>query len=233
MPRTFPWVRISCAGWERTTGHQPVFCPSAEFEEAANRFFARPNESMSGWEPAVNAQKRITHAIDSILRTDKTDGSIAIVSTAPSAPCCFAASLTTRSVESGTNRPTVAEITLHSLSKRGVSFMAGDRSMCSRLGNPADAERSGTPSFYPRDMGSARLHPSSCERRGRSISAVNHERSERRSSARPAGDDRDVRRVFNPLFPDSISPESGCNPYSKRSLQRRGCHQCGRWLERR
>ncbi len=56
------------------------FLPSAEFEEAANRFFARPNESMSGWEPAVNAQKRITHVIDSILRTDKTDGSIAIVS---------------------------------------------------------------------------------------------------------------------------------------------------------
>jgi broad specificity phosphatase PhoE len=56
------------------------FLPPAEFEEAANRFFARPNESVSGWEPAVSAQKRITNAVDWIVRTDRTAGAIAIVS---------------------------------------------------------------------------------------------------------------------------------------------------------
>jgi broad specificity phosphatase PhoE len=56
------------------------FLPSAEFEEAANRFFAQPNESVSGWEPAVAAQKRITNAVDWIIRTDRTAGAIAIVS---------------------------------------------------------------------------------------------------------------------------------------------------------
>jgi broad specificity phosphatase PhoE len=56
------------------------FLPPAVFEEAANRFFARPGESVSGWETAVNAQKRITNVVDSIVRTDRTTGAIAIVS---------------------------------------------------------------------------------------------------------------------------------------------------------
>ena len=41
---------------------------------------ARPSESVLGWEPAVRAQKRITNVVDSIIRTDRTAGAIAIVS---------------------------------------------------------------------------------------------------------------------------------------------------------
>jgi broad specificity phosphatase PhoE len=56
------------------------FLPPAEFEEVANQFFARPRESVLGWEPAVNAQRPICGAVDSIVSADRTAGSIAIVS---------------------------------------------------------------------------------------------------------------------------------------------------------
>ena len=56
------------------------FLPPVGFEEAASQFFARPSESVLGWEPAVRAQKRITNVVDSIIRTDRTAGAIAIVS---------------------------------------------------------------------------------------------------------------------------------------------------------
>jgi broad specificity phosphatase PhoE len=56
------------------------FLPPAEFEEAANQFFARPGESVLGWETAVMAQKRITGTVDRIIRMDRGAGAIAIVS---------------------------------------------------------------------------------------------------------------------------------------------------------
>jgi len=56
------------------------FLPPAEFEDVANQFFARPRESVLGWEPAVNAQKRISDAVGSIISADRTAGTIAIVS---------------------------------------------------------------------------------------------------------------------------------------------------------
>ena len=56
------------------------FLPPSEFEEVANQFFARPRESVLGWEPAVNAQRRISDAVDSIINADRTAGAIAIVS---------------------------------------------------------------------------------------------------------------------------------------------------------
>lgn len=56
------------------------FLAPSEFEEVANQFFARPRESVLGWEPAVNAQRRISDAVDSIINADRTAGAIAIVS---------------------------------------------------------------------------------------------------------------------------------------------------------
>ena len=43
------------------------FLPPAEFESAADLFFAHPDESFRGWERAVDAQARIVRAVTRIL----------------------------------------------------------------------------------------------------------------------------------------------------------------------
>jgi broad specificity phosphatase PhoE len=39
------------------------FLPPAEFEAVADAFFAAPQESVRGWEPAAVAQRRVRHAV--------------------------------------------------------------------------------------------------------------------------------------------------------------------------
>jgi len=56
------------------------FLPPDEFEKVADQFFARPEESVRGWETAAAAQLRICSAVESIAATDTTTGTIAIVS---------------------------------------------------------------------------------------------------------------------------------------------------------
>lgn len=64
-----------------TTG----FLPPAEFERVADAFFARPAQSVRGWETAAAAQARIVGAVQHLavrerLRNPGGDGSIAILS---------------------------------------------------------------------------------------------------------------------------------------------------------
>jgi broad specificity phosphatase PhoE len=59
-----------------TTG----FLPPEEFELVANEFFANPYRSVRGWERAIDAQTRIVQAISRIADTDRTSGSMAIIS---------------------------------------------------------------------------------------------------------------------------------------------------------
>ena len=50
------------------------FVPPDEFERVADAFFARPQESVRGWETAAAAQTRITGALaDLLTRDDPTD----------------------------------------------------------------------------------------------------------------------------------------------------------------
>lgn len=51
-----------------------------EFWQVVNEFFARPHESIRGWERAIDAQARIVEAVGRIAREDRTTGSIVIVS---------------------------------------------------------------------------------------------------------------------------------------------------------
>ena len=44
------------------------FLPPPEFEAMADAFFARPDESVRGWERAHDAQRRVSTAIDRILQ---------------------------------------------------------------------------------------------------------------------------------------------------------------------
>ncbi len=55
------------------------YLPRVEFEALADAFFARPNESVRGWERAVDAQARIVGAVDAVLRA-AGGGDVAIVS---------------------------------------------------------------------------------------------------------------------------------------------------------
>jgi broad specificity phosphatase PhoE len=56
------------------------YLPKAEFEAVADEFFARPEESVRGWERAADAQRRIVDAVEHIISMAATEGDIAIVS---------------------------------------------------------------------------------------------------------------------------------------------------------
>ena len=43
------------------------YVPAERFEQLADAFFARPDESVEGWEPAAVAQARIVHAVETAL----------------------------------------------------------------------------------------------------------------------------------------------------------------------
>jgi len=45
------------------------FLPPALFEDAAERFFARPHDSIEGWERAIDAQERIVEAVANALES--------------------------------------------------------------------------------------------------------------------------------------------------------------------
>jgi broad specificity phosphatase PhoE len=55
------------------------YLPKAEFEAVADAFFARPEESVRGWERAVDAQRRIVEAVDRALAM-APDGDVAVIS---------------------------------------------------------------------------------------------------------------------------------------------------------
>lgn len=55
------------------------YLPSAEFEATADSFFARPLESVRGWERAIDAQARIVSAIHDIASQTPDHAGIAIV----------------------------------------------------------------------------------------------------------------------------------------------------------
>jgi broad specificity phosphatase PhoE len=55
------------------------YLPQNEFELLADAFFARPQESVRGWERAVDAQRRIAGAVDRLLAQSPADGDIAVI----------------------------------------------------------------------------------------------------------------------------------------------------------
>lgn len=55
------------------------YLPKAEFERVADAFFARPGESVRGWERAVDAQRRIVAAVETCLALAPPEGDVALV----------------------------------------------------------------------------------------------------------------------------------------------------------
>jgi broad specificity phosphatase PhoE len=56
------------------------FLPPPEFERMADAFFARPEESVRGWERAVDAQARILGAVRAVVADSPAAGDILVVS---------------------------------------------------------------------------------------------------------------------------------------------------------
>jgi broad specificity phosphatase PhoE len=56
------------------------YLPKSEFEAVADEFFARPDDSIRGWERAKDAQHRIVGAVERIVWMSAADGDVAIVS---------------------------------------------------------------------------------------------------------------------------------------------------------
>jgi broad specificity phosphatase PhoE len=56
------------------------YLPGAEFQRTADAFFARPHESIRGWERAVDAQARIVEALEDVARRARGSGPIAVIS---------------------------------------------------------------------------------------------------------------------------------------------------------
>jgi broad specificity phosphatase PhoE len=73
-----PFQRIAALGENdrSATG----YLPQAEFDTAVDAFFARPHESMCGWERAIDAQARIVEAVTHLASTTPSAGPIAVVS---------------------------------------------------------------------------------------------------------------------------------------------------------
>ncbi len=55
------------------------FLVPAEFEEVANAFFARPEESVRGWERAIDAQARIAGELEAVLEDHDPASSLLLV----------------------------------------------------------------------------------------------------------------------------------------------------------
>jgi broad specificity phosphatase PhoE len=71
---------VSIAGLGENDRSSTGYLPKAEFETVADAFFARPDESVRGWERAVDAQLRIIMAVDDALAMVPADGDVAIIS---------------------------------------------------------------------------------------------------------------------------------------------------------
>jgi broad specificity phosphatase PhoE len=56
------------------------YLPQAEFDATVDAFFARPHESIRGWERAIDAQARIVEAVAQLASTAPGAGPIAVVS---------------------------------------------------------------------------------------------------------------------------------------------------------
>jgi broad specificity phosphatase PhoE len=71
---------VTLAGFGENERSTTGYLPSAEFEATADAFFARPDESIRGWERAVDAQRRIVSAVDRAVAMMRPDGDAVIVS---------------------------------------------------------------------------------------------------------------------------------------------------------
>jgi len=105
------------------------FLAKDEFEVTVDAFFARPAQSIRGWEPAANAQARIVSAVEQAVSQTREGADIALVGTVARGPCSIATSRGCRSIAVTISPPRMAA-TGSASTKRAENFcvMAGSRS---------------------------------------------------------------------------------------------------------
>lgn len=59
-----------CSAMHENDRSATGYVPPDEFEQIANAFFATPNMSVRGWERAIDAQERIVHEAEQVLKRD-------------------------------------------------------------------------------------------------------------------------------------------------------------------
>jgi broad specificity phosphatase PhoE len=69
---------LTCEALGENDRSSTGYLPSGEFDKMADAFFARPEESVRGWERAVDAQARIRTAVSGII-ADHRGGDLAII----------------------------------------------------------------------------------------------------------------------------------------------------------
>ncbi len=72
-----PFTQIDALGENERSA--TGFLPPAEFEQVADAFFARPTQSVRGWERAVDAQARMVRAVEAIAAAEPASARVAIV----------------------------------------------------------------------------------------------------------------------------------------------------------
>ena len=70
---------MAASGLGKTDRSATGYLPKQEFEETADAFFAHPQQSVRGWEPAAGAQARIVGAFERIVSRPPDDDDLAIV----------------------------------------------------------------------------------------------------------------------------------------------------------
>jgi broad specificity phosphatase PhoE len=101
-----------------------------EFQFTADLFFAHPDESIRGWEPARTAQRRIIEAVEDVVAAaDGCGGDVAILAHGGVGARCYSAILRrNRSAAEKTNLALAAATTLYSRPVRMRYCRAGVRS---------------------------------------------------------------------------------------------------------
>jgi len=79
LARPFGLTPMVIAGLGENDRSATGYLPKADFEALADEFFARPNDSVRGWETAFAAQRRIIDAVDRAIAMAPPVGDIAVV----------------------------------------------------------------------------------------------------------------------------------------------------------
>jgi len=97
------------------------YLPKQEFEATVDAFFAQPETSVRGWEPAVDAQVRIIGAVEQIVAQASDDGDLAIVGHGGTGTLLYCHLPACQSADVMISRRPMVETGSHSIGRAGNS----------------------------------------------------------------------------------------------------------------
>src|SRR5208282_3701716 len=97
------------------------YLPKQEFDATVDAFFAQPQTSVRGWEPAVDAQARIIRAVGQIVEQASDDGDLAIVGHGGTGTLLYCNLPACQSADVMISRRPMVETGSHSIGRAGNS----------------------------------------------------------------------------------------------------------------